>query len=237
MYEKRFKTIAPQAFTSSGTVDGKLTVIKACLFRVGQHVIIEAIAQPPLLVQIKRIETDGITVYVGPCRTNIQTRTDISAYTVIGNATIRMDEQNRTSVPEQEIERLTYEEEPVVARRSILVDCLGRPYATDNPVPIQGSVSVTINGVTAGVVLNVPAPLANTEYTVTVPTTAKRFLIRMRNASRCQLSYTVGTTGTNYITMNAGTVYAEDSLMLNAPLSVYFRPSKPNETAEVVYWT
>lgn len=89
------------------------------------------------------------TMYVGPKEGNIDTRSDISAYTTALNAAVFANEQLRSKVPEQEIERLTYEEEPTVARRVVNVDPFGNKYDVDNPFPVQlsdGSIDIgTVN--------------------------------------------------------------------------------------------
>lgn len=288
MYEKRLKAVPPQLFTSNGTILGGLTITQGCFFRVKQKVLIKAISLPNLLLEVKRVEDDGVTLYLGPCKGNIRDRTDLTAYTTLLLSTIEADEQERPSIPEQEIERLTYSEEPIVARRSHLVDCLGRPYTTTNPFPVRlsdGSVNIgtvnaelevqlsakdndpnpgdvhdsvrigdgteellinpdgSINVVTGGAVtsfphvLNTPVPLAATEYSATLPKETKRFILRMRNASKCQIAYVSGQTVSNYATMNMGVVYQEGQLTLTAPLTIYFNSVKPSEVAEIIYWT
>ncbi len=124
--EKRLKAVPPQLFTSNGTSAGQLTVSDASLFKVKQKVIITGSALPILELEVKRVLEDGFTVLVGPEKQNIDARIDLSLYTTAATSSIHANEQLRPSVPEQEIERLTYEEEPVVARRSILVDKLGK---------------------------------------------------------------------------------------------------------------
>lgn len=235
MYEKRLKAVPPQLFTSNGTTLGQLTISKGCFFKAKQKVIIKAVSLPALILEIKRVEEDGVTLHVGPIRTDIRQRTDISAYTTLLLSSIEADEQERPSIPEQEIERLTYQEEPVVARRSLLVDCLGRPYTVDNPLPVNAIIGAT--GAAHPYILNVPMPLASTEYTVTLPQGAKRFILRLRNASRCHMAYSVGQTFTNFITLNAGVAYSESDLNLSGALLIYLQSPKAGETAEIVYWT
>lgn len=149
MYEKKLKAVTPQLFTSNGTALGTLTIAQSCLFKAKQKVLVCAISLPNLELEVKRVEDDGVTLHLGLPRTPITQRTDISAYTTALLATIEAAEQERPSIPEEQVERLTYAEEPIVARRSHLVDCLGRPYTTDNPFPVQlsdGSINIgTVN--------------------------------------------------------------------------------------------
>lgn len=125
MLEKRWIAVPAQAFTSDGTAQGQITVSDATLFKVKQVVILvsNAIASRDDL-EVKQIP-DKNTIFVGPKGGNIDARTDLSAYLVADSASIAANEQQRSKVPEQEIERLTYEEEPTVARRSVLVDKFG----------------------------------------------------------------------------------------------------------------
>lgn len=128
--EKRLPAVYPQSFLSDGTIDGKLTVANAYLFKVKQEIVITANSLPSLELQVKRVLSPNI-IYVGPRSGNIDARTDISNYTTVLAAAIYAIEQKRPTIPEQEIERLTYEEEPVVARRIIQVDNFGDPIRID----------------------------------------------------------------------------------------------------------
>lgn len=138
MYEKRFKVVPPQAFTSNGTATGQLTIANTKLFKVKQKIIISANTLSDLELEVKRIDSINI-MFVGPEKGNIDAREDISAYTVALSAAIFANEQKRNSVPEQEIERNTYEEEPTVARRVILVDPLGDKIDEQNPLPVSAT--------------------------------------------------------------------------------------------------
>jgi hypothetical protein len=86
---------------------------------------------------------------VGPISSPIEAFSNISSYTVAGGAMVYLPEQRRTSIPWEEQERATYEEEPTVARRTFLVDELGDGYRKDNPLPVQlsdGSINIgTVN--------------------------------------------------------------------------------------------
>lgn len=124
MIEKRWIAVPPQLFIVDGGTDGKITVSNTTLFKVKQVVSISAPSLLNLELEIKRI-TDLNTIHVGPISGSINLRTDVSQYTVILGSFIFANEQLRSKIPEQEIERLTYEEEPVVARRIIPVDRLG----------------------------------------------------------------------------------------------------------------
>lgn len=150
MQEKRLKIVPLQNFATNGTLDGKFTLSDASLFKVKQKVVIIATSLPNLELEVKKIEEDGVTIYVGPIKGSIDSRSDLSLYTTAAAAAIFANEQPRPSIPEQEIERLTYEEEPVVARRIVIVDELGRKINQDNPLPttatLSGDVTINANG-------------------------------------------------------------------------------------------
>lgn len=135
-YEKRWAAVPPQNFTANGTDTGKITVADASLFKVKQQVIVVSNTQTNLNLQVQRIDT-ATELYVGPPGSSISTRTDISAYTTADAANIYAIEQPRSSVPEEQVERLTYEEEPTVARRVVLVDKIGNKIDDDNPLPVN----------------------------------------------------------------------------------------------------
>jgi hypothetical protein len=148
--EKRLYAVSPQPLIANGTTNGRIEVTNACnLFVVGQIVILKSSTQQPARYKIKRIP-DDVTVVLGPEDKPIQNTSDVSAYLVVDSATIESDEQNRPSVPEQEIERITYAEEPTVARRVILVDSCGTMIGPDNPLPVDavlniGSINIDID--------------------------------------------------------------------------------------------
>ena len=125
--EKRWEEILPIAFTADGTAEGLVTVEDACDFRVKQRIYIKASGEPAKYLEIKKIKSPT-EIYVGPISSDICARTDISAYTVGGGATIEAPEQKRPSIPDKEYERASFEEEPVVAKRTVMVDQCGSIY-------------------------------------------------------------------------------------------------------------
>lgn len=140
--EKRLYAVSSQPLTADGTAQGNIQVDDACnLFVVGHIVILKSDTQPMIRLKIKRMP-DDTTLLLGPENTNVRSFSDVSAYTVADNATIEAEEQNRPSVPEQEIERLTYAEEPAVARRVVLVDHCGNMIGEDNPLPVDAVLNI-----------------------------------------------------------------------------------------------
>jgi hypothetical protein len=144
MLEKRLAAILPQSFTTNGGTDGTITVADASLFKVKQEVILKANTLSNLdTIEVKRV-LSPTQLAVGPKSGNIDTRSDVSAYTVALNASIFANEQKRPSIPMEETVRAVYEEEPTVAQRSILVDKIGRKI--DNVVDNNGVNRLAVDG-------------------------------------------------------------------------------------------
>ena len=146
--ERRYRNIPPQNFIADGTVSGVVTISSTINFKVKQSVVLQAAGQPTIELQIQQVLSDTQLI-VGALKSPIHSFYDISAYTVGANATILCNEQQRPVIPEQEITRIIYDEEPTLAHRNVLVDWLGNYYTTDNPLPVQlsdGSINIdTIN--------------------------------------------------------------------------------------------
>jgi hypothetical protein len=142
MLEKRLAAVSPQSFIINGGSDGSVTVNDTSLFKVKQEVILSASSLSNLdQIEVKRIVSPNV-MYVGPKGGNIDSRIDVSAYTVALGATIFANEQKRPSIPFEEFTRAVYEEEPVVAQRSVLVDKYGNKYDNSNPMPVNATVSI-----------------------------------------------------------------------------------------------
>jgi hypothetical protein len=146
MLEKRLKAVPAQAFTSDGTANGKITVSSAALFKVKQQIFLSASSLPNIELEIKNIEDEHI-LYVGPKGGSINTREDVSQYTVALGASISANEQKRPTVPVEEINRAVYEEEPTVAQRVVLVNEMGDKYGKAKPFQITDSFQNDAQGV------------------------------------------------------------------------------------------
>jgi hypothetical protein len=140
-YEKLWKLIGPKPFTSDGGADGRVTIADTVHFKVKQLVILKSSSIPQETYQVNRVE-NSTTLYLGPVNSRIEVRSDISLFTTADSATIEAVVQPRSKVPEQEVERLTYDEEPTVARRVVLVDPYGDYYTLDSPLPVDATLNV-----------------------------------------------------------------------------------------------
>jgi len=133
--ERKWLAIGARLFTSNGTANGVVSVLDTRQFRVKQKVIIKANALPNLVLEVKKV-TGPNTLEVG-LPGDINQRTNLSAYTVALSSSIEAEEQVRSSIPDKEYERAVYAEEPIIAKRVILVDELGEYYSPTNPLPIS----------------------------------------------------------------------------------------------------
>lgn len=150
MFEKRLERVAPKPLLVNGGTDGKVTVTDTSGFKVKQQVIIFTLNNITERYEVKRIE-NSTEMYVGPIGSKIQDRSNLSHFTTILASAIEAPEQPRPNIPEQEVERLTYEEEPTVARRVINVDQYGNKYTSTNRVPVdpQGQQMTIMNNLLA----------------------------------------------------------------------------------------
>lgn len=93
--------------------------------------------------------------------------------------------------------------------------------------------TITISDVTIPTITNLSMPLAGTEYSIPIPSSSKRFLIKLRDTSQLQLSFSSGLP--TYITLGPGTFYGED-IDPTAVLTIYLRATLPGQVAELVSW-
>lgn len=96
--------------------------------------------------------------------------------------------------------------------------------------------SVTIVGATTPKVYNVSCPLAGTEYSQALSAGTVRYTLRSRGGGKIQYSFTLGASGTTYITVMPGCSESEDGLSLTGK-TLYFQSSKASDTIEIKEWT
>lgn len=231
--EKRLFSVSPQLLIVDGGVDGSIIVSDTSLFVVGHILAISSSVVPSRLVQVKRIPNSS-TLLVGDPGKPIQDRVDVSAYLVADGATVSASEQVRPTIPEQEIERLTYDEEPVIARRVVLVDKHGDKVDSSNPLPVDATLSAS--SADTPTIFNVDASIPGTEYSQVLPDGTVSFLVRARNNAKLNLSYIENATDTTYLTVMPGNIYIVESVRLTGR-TIYFQANKSNTTVEIVTWS
>jgi hypothetical protein len=102
------------------------------------------------------------------------------------------------------------------------------------------NVSIDFTPVTAEdpFIVNINLGLAGTEGSSALPIGTTRFMVRARTSARIQFSYTVGQSGTNFITIPRGNSYSEDGLQLVASKTIYIQaPTVDSVDVEILYWT
>lgn len=231
--EKRLYRVSPQAFTSNGTSLGALTITDSSVFVVGHIVVLKSNTQPSITLKVKRIP-NSTTILVGEEKTPIYRFVDISAYLVADAAVVEAAEQNRPSVPEQEIERHTYDEEPVVARRVSIVDKHGDKIDSSNPLPVAAT--VVVSSVGTPYLFNAVCPVAGTEYSQLLPNNTAQLQLKARNSqAKLQLAWISGATSTTFLTLTPGTIYTLENVKLTNK-TVYFNSNKDNTIVEILVW-
>jgi hypothetical protein len=242
--ERFWERQGPVAFTADGGQDGLVTVSDVICFKVKQKVVISSATQPDLQLEVKRVH-GPTTLTVGPIRDkthpakskhNLHSKEDISAYTVLDGAQIRAAEQPKSVPTPEDIVKATYEQEPTLAWRAMLVDKIGKAISDSNPLPIDGTFSVTLATTPdTQAIQNISVPNANTEFSINLPDGTKRYFVRVRDdGAKGRIAFVAGQTNTNYWTVNRGTVFDSDSLDLPINTTIYMQLNKPDQVVEVI---
>lgn len=104
-------------------------------------------------------------------------------------------------------------------------------------VNADGSINVNVvsSADTTPAIFNVSAAVAGTEYSQVLPANSKKFVLKSREKATIKLSYTNGTSGTNYITIPPGAVFEDNNFYLAQTL--YFQSNKNGDTIEIIAYT
>lgn len=156
-FERFLTAVPPQGFIEAGTALGRIVIFQPFLFKVRQLVVVEAVGQPTLELQVKRVE--DFAFFVGPNDNRPDTRTDLSAYTVALLAAVFSGEQQRPWIVDDQAyqpEEYEHDEEPTNAKRVVLVGAGGRRVETvllnnrgflgNEPLEKQLKLAVDYNG-------------------------------------------------------------------------------------------
>ena len=263
--ERKWLTVLATPFTANGSATGVVTIADTTGFKVKGAAYIVANGLPPLELQIQRV-LSPTQLIVGPPRAvpNPAIFTDISSYTVAANAMIGFAEQSKNLIKPEDVVTATYESDPTVAWRTVLVDQYGNFYGKNNPIPISfdGTVSIgivqvegtngntiepnengSINVVPTGTVAktpqiyNIPVMNANTEIAQPIPDNTNKIEIKVRNsAATLQFAFISGQSGSNYSLIPRGASYYIDNI-LTTGLSIYFQTNNPNQVVEILTWS
>lgn len=249
--KRNLLSVDPQLFTSNGTTAGKLTIDRADYFKVHQLVFIKAPSLPTLPLEVKRIVQTAI--FVGPIDGDINTRTNISAYETGNGASIFANEQVRPFLQNikdsleyaLEPDDIEHEEEPVLAKRVVLIDGFGEKIDTIvtagiRRLAVDTSVSVTTSGVSAPPstpsVTNISYPTAAVEMSFVLPTDTQKFTIKVRDHANLRLGFSSGnTTSGPYLTIRDGNALFEDNILTES-VTLYFQLDKDSQVVEILTW-
>ena len=236
MLEKRFIAVPPQVFIADGGINGVITIANTRLFKVKQEVVLTGISLPILdTVEIKRINSSTQMV-IGPRNANINTVSNITAYTTALGSAIFANEQKRPSIPIEESTRAVYEEEPTVALRVFPVDELGEPYDSTNRFPVEATVNLTASKPNTHTIFNKLVATAATEVSVILPDKTEIITIMVRSNKACKLQYSFvsGESGTKYITVSPGVRKEISGIGLSGVTPLYFQLSLTDSGGTIV---
>ena len=90
-------------------------------------------------------------------------------------------------------------------------------------------------GDTVRTIYNVALGPVNTEQSQALPVDSKGFTIKTRGTSELKLSFSVGTSGTNYITIPCGAVYSDE--FFTESLTLYFQSPQTGDTVEIIAYS
>lgn len=131
--ERKFAAIAATPFTADGQTNGTVTIDDTAGFKVKMNVTLKSDTLPEATFEVKRVISET-QMLLGPDKSPIHTRSDLSQYTTAINTTIEAPEQDRPTIPIVDLQRAAYSEEPVMAHRVVRVDKYGRIHREDNPL-------------------------------------------------------------------------------------------------------
>ena len=139
--EKKWLAVPPRLMTADGTTLGVITTTSTRNLRVKMAVVLQAPAIPPTRLQVKKVLSQTQFI-VGPFpdtntqgKAGLKTVSDVSVYTVAAGSFWLTEEQDKSIPKSDDIDQAVYEQEPVVAKRTISVDEFGNFYNEDNPIP------------------------------------------------------------------------------------------------------
>jgi hypothetical protein len=154
--ERRWAKIPETPITADGTEDGIITIEDTAYYKVKMFVVIKSDAYQPVRLQIQRVISStelvlGLSTeqYKEERKKNPKTSriVDVSRFTVADNTTVLVPEQERPNIPPADYERAVYEEEPIMAKRTIPVDRFGNTYGKSHEGQqqiVEGSITGSV---------------------------------------------------------------------------------------------
>lgn len=101
---------------------------------------------------------------------------------------------------------------------------------------INTALDVNIQGLSTPGVQNIAIASSNTEQTLIIATNTKKVRLKLRGSGTLKISYSLGTSGTVYYTIPAGSEHIIDNLDLAGPTNLYYQSTASPRTLEVETW-
>ena len=132
-----WEAVAARPFTFDGTKAGRIALASTAGFYVNQIVFVKATGLDTKTLQIKRVVSKTLLI-VGPVDDNKNRVSAVDYYTVALGATIEAGEQPiALDIESGEMQESVYENSPIAAIRTRLVDDTGDGYSSVNPLPVS----------------------------------------------------------------------------------------------------
>jgi hypothetical protein len=138
MNERNWQQYGPAVVTANGDDNGYISVANTFGLYVKMKVALSSSTQTTLDLEVKEV-TSKTQVRLGPIGTSINDYFKLSLFLVADGASIRAAYQSMRQIDPKDIENATYSREPIVAKRSILVDKYGEYLEFPLPVQVEGA--------------------------------------------------------------------------------------------------
>ena len=86
------------------------------------------------------------------------------------------------------------------------------------------------------IIYNVTMTAANTEYSRALRDRIQKFSIQCRGNYDIKVAFVSGQSGTQYITVKAGSTYYEDMITPSSP-TIYFQCATAAQVVEIITWS
>lgn len=211
--------------------------------RVKQKATLSIAGLPAKEFEIRRVLSDT-QIHLGELDNK-----DFRAYAnpvEYSTGTLTIFEQERNKMGAEIYARATYEEDPVIAWRTLLVDPYGhridsvidqdglRRLAVDSTITLE-TLTVDIDYPNTPTIFNI-STTANVENSVVLPPNTGQFMVKVRNTNGFwRVAFESGDTASNYVSLHAGSCYESGQVELTGQ-SVYFL-TQTNSIVEVHTWS
>lgn len=85
------------------------------------------------------------------------------------------------------------------------------------------------------VVVNGTLTLANTEYGIELPLNVHKFILKARTLANLKISFSAGTSGSEYFSIPSGNSYSEDGVRTNN--YIYIQSPTAGTVVEIIAWS